>query len=297
MWRVKTGARVLFISALCVLVGFWPCDFTVGTVEHGFNVPADTDPIRAAENLKKSARFGLPSKDNIRLFDDFVLSYDRRLRSAIWVLEHLTKEKLAGPGDRDRSKFHEDAAINECFRATDADYRYSHYDRGHLAAAANHKSSQEALDQTFTYSNITPQTNSLNRGAWERLEAYVRWRAKRSKSLYVVSGPLYLPLKARDGDLYVTYRVLGDNQVSVPTHFFKVFVVEPDNGELELEAFVMPNVKLKGKPSLNEFRVDLDRLDTIERSSGLIFFDQVSRDDRLIAPTALAPGFKEKLND
>lgn len=292
MGRVKTATKVLAIGVLCILAGFWPNVRSTGC-EQDLDVPADIDPIKAAENFKQSARFGLPSNDNLRLFDEFVLSYDRRLRSAIWVLEHLTKEGLAGSGDRDDAKFHEDKVLNECSRATSADYRCSNYDRGHLAAAANHKGSQEALDQTFTYSNISPQTSSLNRGAWARLESYVRWRAKRSKNLYVVSGPLYLPIKAKDGNLYVTYRVLGNNHISVPTHYFKVFLVELNGGKLELEAFVMPNDDLEGKPSLDEFRIDLDRLGAIECSAGLAFFDQVSRDE-LIAPTALAAGFNER---
>lgn len=46
-------------------------------------------------------------------------------------------------------------------RATNADYRGSGFDRGHLAAAANHKWTQKAMDDTFYLSNVAPQVNSL----------------------------------------------------------------------------------------------------------------------------------------
>lgn len=42
-------------------------------------------------------------------------------------------------------------------RSTNADYRGSGFDRGHLAAAANHKWSQKAMEDTFYLSNVAPQ--------------------------------------------------------------------------------------------------------------------------------------------
>lgn len=46
-------------------------------------------------------------------------------------------------------------------RATNADYRGSGFDRGHLAAAANHKWTQKAMDDTFYLSNVAPQVNNV----------------------------------------------------------------------------------------------------------------------------------------
>lgn len=253
------------------------------------------DPVVSGENFKHSAKFGLPSQDNLRLFDDFVLSYDRRLRAPNWVIEHLTPEKLKkqSSANRDSSKFVEDLALHEYFRAKNSDFSQSGYDRGHMAAAGNHKINQAILDQTFTLSNVMPQKPELNRGLWERLESYVRWRANKSKNLYVVSGPLYLPMKARDGNLYVTYKVLGNNHVSVPTHFFKVFLVETQDSNLILEAFLMPNDEKELKDrKIDDFRIPIERLDIIERSSGVILFDKIPR-DKIQAPRALAEGFKD----
>lgn len=260
-----------------------------------YKIP-DVSPELSATNLKHSAKYGLPSNDNLRLFNDYILSYDRRLRAPAWVIEHLTPEKLKvrDKARRDRSKFKEDEAIHEYFRATLADFQKSGYDRGHMAAAGNHKTGQDELDQTFALSNISPQVPEFNQGAWERLEAYVRYRANRSKNTYVVTGPLYLPMKASDGLLYVTYRVLGKNHVSVPSHYFKVFLVETPNDQLEIEAFLMPNdPKMDKHAKINSYRVPIDRLDTVERASGVIFFDKLPRGE-LLAPVALADGYKDE---
>lgn len=253
------------------------------------------DPVLSGENLKHSSRFGLPSKDNIRLFNDFIISYDRRLRAPVWVLEHLTPAKLKYNADVDRKKsnFREDATLHEYYRAKLADFQKSGFDRGHMAPAANHKINQMALDQTFILSNISPQQPQFNQGGWERLETYVRWRAKRSKNLYCVTGPLYLPMKARDGNVYVTYQVIGHNQVSVPTHYYKVILFETEDNELGMEAFLMPNDKtIDDNVKLDHYRVFIDKLDTIERASGSIFFDQLPR-DRVFKPKRMPPEFKE----
>ena len=103
----------------------------------------------------------LPLDPTIWVIDDFVLAYDKRNRTAHWVFEHLTREKVKRYEgiDRESSQFKPDNSVHEYFRATNEDYKKSGYDRGHLAAAGNHRWSQQALDQTFHLSNIAPQVN------------------------------------------------------------------------------------------------------------------------------------------
>lgn len=255
------------------------------------------DPKVSAEFFRQAARFGLPSQDNIRMFNDFILSYDRRLRSPIWVLEHLTPAKLELKNNvtRKYSKFKEDTSLHEYFRASLKDFKGVDFDRGHMAAAANHKVTQDAMDQTFILSNVSPQEREFNQGGWERLESYVRWLAKKSRNLYVVTGPLYLPHKARDGNTYVTYRVIGDNLVSVPTHYFKVILTESHDNTFAMEAFMMPNdPSLTNDIKLDTYRIPIDRLDVIERASGVIFFDQLPR-NRVERPLCIPRNFKPRV--
>lgn len=141
-------------------------------------------------------KHGYPSLDNLRIFDNYVLSYDRRNRVANWVFEHMSFEKLrpAESIDRGKCEFREDTNIHPYFRSTNQDYKGSGYDRGHLAAAANHRSSQTLMDQTFFLSNMAPQVGKgFNRDKWNELEMEVRKMVKENDNVWVCTGPLYLP--------------------------------------------------------------------------------------------------------
>lgn len=63
-------------------------------------------------------KYGFPSLDNVRSYDDFVLSYDRKNRVPNWVFEHITKEHVKKNDAVDRSKcdFTPDESIHPFFR-------------------------------------------------------------------------------------------------------------------------------------------------------------------------------------
>lgn len=75
----------------------------------------------APSNLSRVSqimKYGFPGLDNIRSYDDFVLSYDRRNRVAHWVFEHLTADNVKKNQQVDRGKcdFQADETIHEFFR-------------------------------------------------------------------------------------------------------------------------------------------------------------------------------------
>ena len=159
------------------------------------------------------------------MFESFVSCYDSRTRNPRWVAEALTAAGCAGgegSASRVGSTFSEDASLPVRFRARLADFRASGYDRGHLAAAANHRGSgAEALRATFTLSNVSPQTGpcvparyeyrsllahadaialfvtllcrGFNRDYWARLEKFTRQLTERYAAVHVITGPLFLP--------------------------------------------------------------------------------------------------------
>lgn len=103
------------------------------------------------------AKYGLPGLAQLKSRESYVLCYDPRTRCALWVVEQLRPERLRGDGDRRSCDFREDESVHAYHRATNADFRGSGFDRGHLAAAANHRWSQKAMDDTFYLSNVAPQ--------------------------------------------------------------------------------------------------------------------------------------------
>ncbi|XP_063051814.1 endonuclease G, mitochondrial [Engraulis encrasicolus] len=219
-------------------------------------------------------KYGFPSLANIKTRESYVTSYDPRNRTASWVIEQMSPETLYGQSDRKFCEFKEDESVHVYHRATNADYKGTGFDRGHLAAAANHKWSQKAMDDTFYLSNVAPQNPHMNQNAWNNLEKYCRSLSKHYVNVFVCTGPLYLPRPEPDGKMYVKYQVVGKNNVAVPTHFFKVLILEKPRGEVELRSYVMPNMPIDEKIPLERFLVPIE---SIERASGLLFVPNIMK--------------------
>ncbi|XP_074526783.1 endonuclease G, mitochondrial [Halichoeres trimaculatus] len=220
-------------------------------------------------------KYGFPSMANIKTRESYVTSYDPRTRTASWVIERLNPAVVNGSSDRKYCDFKEDDSVHMFHRATNADYRGSGFDRGHLAAAGNHKWSQKAMEDTFYLSNIAPQNPHLNQKSWNNLEKMCRSLTKSYLNVYVCTGPLYLPRPEADGKLYVRYQVIGKNHVAVPTHFFKVLILEQSDGRgVELRSYVFPNEPVDEKIPPERFLVPIE---TIERASGLLFVPNIMK--------------------
>ncbi|XP_012672100.2 endonuclease G, mitochondrial [Clupea harengus] len=288
---VSGASLVVGVGVGAALVGFNTNDESRGLKSHrGLleRVPVIPIPsVDAASNLipyqpgqagvsKSTAamKYGFPSLANIKTRESYVTSYDPRNRTAAWVIEQLNPETLTGSSDRKNCEFKDDDSVHMYHRATNADYRGTGFDRGHLAAAANHKWSQKAMDDTFYLSNVSPQDPHMNRNAWNNLEQYCRSLTKHYLNVFVCTGPLYLPRQEPDGKLYVKYQVVGKNHVAVPTHFFKVLILEKQRGEVELRSYVMPNMPVDEKIPLERFLVPIE---SIERASGLLFVANIMK--------------------
>ena len=144
------------------------------------------------------------------------------LKDQISVIDNSNREGLS---------FSKEAAVHKFFQSDNKDYAGSGYDRGHLAAAANHRHSQDAMESTFTLANCSPQHPSLNRGIWKQLESYVRSMAQHNDHVFCLSGPMYVPFSTPEGKKFVNYECLGDNNVAIPTHFFKAIAIGRKDGK------------------------------------------------------------------
>jgi endonuclease G len=198
----------------------------------------------------------------------YSVSYDGRNRNPLWVYQDLTQEALQGEEERLGQQFQEDQEVPTHLRAKLEDYAASGYDRGHMAPAADCKSDQDTLGESFYLTNICPQDPQLNRGFWKKLEKQTRDLTKTYSHVHVVTGPLYLPQKARDGKRYVKYQVIGKNDIAVPTHFFKVLRLEKSPGVVETRAYIVPNEPVASETPLDKFQVSLEN---VERATGFLF--------------------------
>ncbi|XP_049726739.1 LOW QUALITY PROTEIN: nuclease EXOG, mitochondrial [Elephas maximus indicus] len=225
-------------------------------------------------------QFGFPlTGAEPKVNTNHAVSYDQAKRVPRWVLEHISKSKITGDADRKHCKFKPDPSIPPAFSALNEDYLGSGWSRGHMAPAGDNKFSTKAMAETFYLSNIVPQNFDNNAGYWNRIEMYCRELTERFEDVWVVSGPLTLPQTGSDGKKTVSYQVIGQDDVAVPSHLYKVILARRSPASTEplvLGAFVVPNEAIGFQPQLTEFQVSLQDL---EKLSGLVFFPHLEKTD------------------
>ena len=202
----------------------------------------------------------------IHIREAYTVACDTRFKIPFWTKEHLTKQSLSKVADRDKMDFFEDEDLFPCHRSSLQDYKGSGFDRGHIVPAADARFNEQALKETFKMSNSCPQNPKFHRGFWARLEKHIRTIANRYDYVDVISGPLFLPVEEA-GKKWVKFEVIGENDVAVPTHFFK-FVSASKNGQLERWAYVVPNEPIAKDALFEGFLFSIEKL---ERVSGIVF--------------------------
>jgi len=225
-------------------------------------------------------------------YKEFIISYDTKNRIPNWVYEHLQYQNFFKDDPCDKrinvcpynddaaalgiedAKFHPDCRIHGYHRSDIRDYCDTEYELGFMADPANFPFDCEACAECKVMTNIVPIVPGFNCGPWYDLQCYIREKLVReNKSVYVCSGPLFMPCNGDDGKSQMKFDVLGEGEVSVPTHFYKVIIIESHDGNLELEAYMMPNATPEEGSDIN---LDdyLTPLCVIEHASGLMFFPE-----------------------
>lgn len=186
--------------------------------------------------------------------------YDPAERTPLWVAERVRKSNFSGHAERDQLDFIPDTDIPYGALPRPSDYARSGFDKGHMAPAANFKSSQLAMNATFRFANAVPQTPQSNRGVWKQLEDATRELAIRRGDLYVITGPVFSGSK----------RTKLKGRVSVPNATFKILV---DPKRSAMTGFVIPNNATVGK----NFRIYQVKVREIEKLTGLNFNPNLPR--------------------
>lgn len=186
--------------------------------------------------------------------EGYSLVYAEAHEQAIWVAYELTAEETTNDVERG-NHFIEDPEISTG-SATNADYAKSGYDRGHLAPAADMGWSTTAMEESFYFSNMSPQEPGFNRGICKKLETQVREWARQHESIYVVTGPV----------LSSGLPTIGPNKVSVPNYYYKV-ILDGQGSGMHGIGFILPNAS--SQQPLSSFAVSID---SVEKVTGLDFF-------------------------
>ena len=213
--------------------------------------------------LAQPARFGVPacSGPERELADRsfYLVCYDSARKVPSWTAHEIVAHRLPTATTRPRY-FRQDTA------ARNADYRGSGYSRGHMVPAEDFSWSDEALRSTYVLSNAAPQLQSVNAGVWRELEIAVREIAARSDAAYVFTGPIFA---AGVGEF------IGEGQVAVPTHTFKI-VLALEDGRKTMYAAIVPNAPSARGRSFEQFSTTVEE---VERQTGLDFFSALDDDE------------------
>jgi endonuclease G len=195
-------------------------------------------------------------------YTGYALQYSYDYKTAIFVVEHITKEVIGGPAKR-KDDFRPDPNVPVKFQSQLRDYVGQPFDRGHMAPAGDNTQNEKAMSDSFFLTNMVPQVPNNNRGIWKQLETTVRNYVLKGHEVYVISGPIYSNV----------YQTIG-NGVGVPTKLFKVVI---DKQQRKAIAFVFPNLALPVQDLPNYATTIQD----VEAQTGINFNPLLPKNDPL----------------
>lgn len=193
-----------------------------------------------------------------------LLSFNGMTRTARWTLERIDRDTKSG--DRAGLSFHVDPEVPGEFAASPQDYAGSAYDIGHQAPARDHG---DDIKATETVANACPQCPELNRGVWNKVEAYLYTFAHQLgvREVWILTAPAWIPEAG-----FLRLPVIGKNGVWVPTHCVKAGLVVFNDGSLKMLAWRFSNTK--EPESIDEARISVDQA---ERDLGLDLWKALPR--------------------
>ncbi|KAH8325936.1 hypothetical protein KR067_010463, partial [Drosophila pandora] len=209
----------------------------------------DDSKVERKHKLGGIMKYGFPSMNEISLNEtfDFVTSFDRRNSAIQWMCERVDVAN--------RPLYEDRVALSPCGAF-----------------------SQSEASRVFFLSNIKPFMNrGFNLSVWDRLLRHVNEMSQKHGTVYVYTGSIYLPREMKAGSWFLEYQSEDRFMVAVPTHFFKVIVVDPKFGPdctPYAEAYVMPNTPLNDNVELKTLLSDIR---DIENATGLRFFEGLDR--------------------
>lgn len=221
--------------------------------------------LEGTDFIKPENRFYLPSSTTGQIIHHkyYSLSYNEDYEVAEWVSYILTKESLRIPNVERAKRFKKDLKI-KTRSAIYYDYSGSGYTRGHLAPAGDMAFNEEAMQESFFMSNISPQKKEFNNGIWKELEQNIRNWAWNNNKLFVVTGPVL-------NNSINEY--IGKNKVAVPKYFYKV-IIDIDDPERKAIGWVIPN-----EVSIRHLSDYAKTVDQVEELIGVDFFKDLLTDD------------------
>ena len=204
--------------------------------------------------------------------NNYFLSYSEQDEQAEWVAYEVTYEEVSSNNCAKSTEFFEDPII-ETKSAQPYDYKYTGYDKGHMAPSADMRFDPVAQKECYYMSNMSPQLHSFNAGLWNDLENYVRYLARAYNRIYVVTGPV---LKGCNNKLTKTFKdgTKQQTRITLPDYYFKIIFDSSYEKNMKMIAFLMPNKDCND----NDIFHYATTVDQVEKLTGIDFFKNLPKD-------------------
>lgn len=221
-------------------------------------------------------RMGVPGfghQDRTLLqYEGFFVMHDDVNKIPVWVSYQLTRDKATAQGPRYSGSFRTETHLPLGKRASDSDYRGNMVphglQRGHMAPDADFKWSDSAQRDTYFLTNVVPQNGRHNGGQWSVLETKIREAATRGNgAVWVITGSKI------GGQISIQNTnpiSIGNNNVAVPTHMFKIVVRRVGNG-YRGSAYWSENYDPASFTPNQTVEAWLTTIDEIEEATGINF--------------------------
>ena len=168
---------------------------------------------------------------------NYAIGYDARWHHPRWVAFRFDTETRPTRVKRS-GKFTFDPLLAPSERLTGQTYPGKVYDRGHLVASHDRVFSQEANEQTFYMSNMTPQVKQFNQKYWVALERLVQDLGRNNSfadTLYIAKGGAI-----NDPNDFVEVLTVEGKKVPVPRHNYMA-LLKVKNGTYSSIGFWLEN--------------------------------------------------------
>lgn len=220
--------------------------------------------------------------DGVQILN-YALEWDNTKRHANWVAFTFDTTTSADNVKR-TDAWSVDPKLPAEMQVQESDHKNDGFDRGHLCASEDRVYLKEANDQTFYYSNISPQLNDFNGGFWRKLETRVQtWGRSTADGVYdkvyvTKGGTLNKLLKnfkgtTVDGGTPTTdangFTIHG---LACPEYYFMAVLSQKDE-VFHAIAFLVPHKEgMTENPSSDELKEYVVSVDKLEEETGIDFF-------------------------
>lgn len=180
----------------------------------------------------------------------------------------------------------QDPEVDSKLQPEESNHKSDGYDKGHLVASEDRVYSKEANDQTFYYTNISPQIGEFNQNYWAQLEKQVQaWgrscTAGTYEKVYVTKGGTLNnlkknftgKLKANDGIIPTT----DENGKTIkglacPSYYFMA-ILSQKGDTYHAIAFLVPHEEgLPVSPKAADLQKYAVSVNELEQATGIDFF-------------------------